>query len=240
LPGSNSIGRWIDSVCAIAAADQSFVIKGSFQMSLFSDLMFPLVSAGVDEVGRGPLAGPVYAAAVVIGAGRIPAGLTDSKKLSARQRHRFAAQIRLSATAWAVAYASVAEIDELNILRASHLAMQRAVAGLDLELDLLLVDGNLLPQFAIPALPIVKGDSRIAAISAASVLAKVARDAEMKKLAQAYPGYGFERHKGYPTAAHKTALQQLGPTPEHRRSFAPVRAQIELQTKRMNKRAQQL
>lgn len=206
-------------------------------MNVFSDLMFPLVTAGVDEVGRGPLAGPVYAAAVVISADRIPKGLTDSKKLSARQRQVIAAQIRTLASAWSVAFATVTEIDELNILRASHLAMQRAVAGLPLEPDLLLIDGNLLPVFSIPALAIVKGDSRIAAISAASVLAKVARDAEMEKLAQTYPGYGFERHMGYPTPAHKAALQQLGPTPEHRRSFAPVRAQIELQTELMNRRA---
>ena len=199
--------------------------------------MFPLITAGVDEVGRGPLAGPVYAAAVVIAPDRIPTGLTDSKKLSARQRQSLAVQIRSVATAWAVASASVIEIDELNILRASHLAMQRAVAGLGLEPDLLLIDGNLLPVFSLPALAIIKGDRRIASISAASVLAKVARDAEMEKLAQTYPGYGFERHMGYPTPAHKAALQQLGPTPEHRRSFAPVRQQIELQTKQMNRRA---
>jgi ribonuclease HII len=117
--------------------------------------------------------------------------------------------------------------------------MQRAVAGLGLEPDLLLIDGNLLPVFSLPALAIIKGDRRIASISAASVLAKVARDAEMEKLAQTYPGYGFERHMGYPTPAHKAALQQLGPTPEHRRSFAPVRQQIESQTKQMNRRARQ-
>jgi ribonuclease HII len=208
-------------------------------VKVFSDLMFPLVTAGVDEVGRGPLAGPVYAAAVVIAPDRIPTGLTDSKKLSARQRQSLAVQIRSVATAWAVASASVIEIDELNILRASHLAMQRAVAGLGLEPDLLLIDGNLLPVFSLPALAIIKGDRRIASISAASVLAKVARDAEMEKLAQTYPGYGFERHMGYPTPAHKAALQQLGPTPEHRRSFAPVRQQIESQTKQMNRRARQ-
>jgi len=216
--------------------DQAW-FQGVVRVKVFSDLMFPLVTAGVDEVGRGPLAGPVYAAAVVIAPDRIPTGLTDSKKLSARQRQSLAVQIRSVATAWAVASASVIEIDELNILRASHLAMQRAVAGLGLEPDLLLIDGNLLPVFSLPALAIIKGDRRIASISAASVLAKVARDAEMEKLAQTYPGYGFERHMGYPTPAHKAALQQLGPTPEHRRSFAPVRQQIELQTKQMNRRA---
>jgi len=216
--------------------DQAW-FQGVVRVKVFSDLMFPLITAGVDEVGRGPLAGPVYAAAVVIAPDRIPTGLTDSKKLSARQRQSLAVQIRSVATAWAVASASVIEIDELNILRASHLAMQRAVAGLGLEPDLLLIDGNLLPVFSLPALAIIKGDRRIASISAASVLAKVARDAEMEKLAQTYPGYGFERHMGYPTPAHKAALQQLGPTPEHRRSFAPVRQQIELQTKQMNRRA---
>ncbi len=218
--------------------DQAW-FQGVARVKVFSDLMFPLVTAGVDEVGRGPLAGPVYAAAVVIAPDRIPTGLTDSKKLSARQRQSLAVQIRSVATAWAVASASVIEIDELNILRASHLAMQRAVAGLGLEPDLLLIDGNLLPVFSLPALAIIKGDRRIASISAASVLAKVARDAEMEKLAQTYPGYGFERHMGYPTPAHKAALQQLGPTPEHRRSFAPVRQQIESQTKQMNRRARQ-
>ncbi len=175
-------------------------------------------------MGRGPLAGPVYAAAVIIAADRVPAELNDSKKLSARLRERLDVLIRERALAYSIASASVQEIDQLNILKASHLAMTRAVAGLKTVPELLLVDGNLLPRFTLPALAIVKGDSRVSAISAASVLAKVARDAEMAKLAQVYPGYGFERHMGYPTAAHRSALRSLGPTPQHRRSFAPVAA----------------
>jgi len=183
--------------------------------------------AGVDEAGRGPLAGPVYAAAVIIPLERIPPGLTDSKKLSARRRETLSEQIRQSAHSWALGVASVAEIDELNILRASHLAMQRAVAGLLARPELVLVDGNLLPALPVPALAVIRGDARVPVISAASVLAKVARDAEMAKLAERYPGYGFERHRGYPTRAHLVALDALGPTPEHRRSFAPVRARLD-------------
>jgi len=194
---------------------------------MFSDLLIPGVCAGVDEVGRGPLAGPVYAAAVIIEPIHIPDGLTDSKKHTARQREALAREVRSRAAAWALGAASVAEIDELNILRASHLAMQRAVAGLDIRPELILVDGNLLPKFTQPALAVVRGDGRVPAISAASVVAKVARDEQMAQLAQQYPGYGFDRHMGYPTRAHLTALQALGPTPEHRRSFAPVRRCLE-------------
>jgi len=169
----------------------------------------------------------VYAAAVIIPLERIPPGLTDSKKLSARRRETLSEQIRQSAHSWALGVASVAEIDELNILRASHLAMQRAVAGLLARPELVLVDGNLLPALPVPALAVIRGDARVPVISAASVLAKVARDAEMAKLAERYPGYGFERHRGYPTRAHLVALDALGPTPEHRRSFAPVRARLD-------------
>lgn len=197
-------------------------------LPVFSDLMLPQLLAGVDEVGRGPLAGPVYAAAVIIAPDRIPAALTDSKKLSARRRETLDRQIRERAAAYSIASASAAEIDQLNILRASHLAMVRAVAGLEFEPELLLVDGNLLPSFTIPALAIVKGDSRVGAISAASVLAKVARDLEMTKLAQQYPGYGFERHMGYPTREHRQALRTLGATPEHRQSFTPVAEAVAL------------
>lgn len=176
----------------------------------------------MDEVGRGPLAGPVVAAAVVLsGAG--PEGLRDSKKLTARRRQALAAQIKNSALSWSLGRAEVEEIDQLNILRASHLAMQRAVAGLSLSPDVVLVDGNLLPGFPIPAVAVVKGDDRVPAISAASILAKVARDEEMIALAEQHPGYGFERHMGYGTRAHLEALRALGPTPVHRRSFAPVR-----------------
>ncbi len=178
-------------------------------------------------MGRGPLAGPVIAAAVVLNDGG-PEGLTDSKKLTASRREQLAEQIRDSALSWSLGRAEVEEIDQMNILRASHLAMQRAVAGLSLPPEVVLVDGNLLPSFPIPAVAVVKGDDRVPAISAASVLAKVARDQEMIALAEQHPGYGFERHKGYGTAAHVRALRKLGPTPQHRRSFAPVRALLEV------------
>ena len=177
-------------------------------------------------MGRGPLAGPVIAAAVILrDAG--PEGLTDSKKLTARRREQLAADIRDCALSWGIGRADVEEIDQMNILRASHLAMQRAVAALSRAPEVVLVDGNLLPSFPIPAVAVVKGDDRVPAISAASILAKVARDEEMIALAEKYPGYGFERHKGYGTAAHLEALRALGPTAEHRRSFAPVRSALE-------------
>ena len=180
----------------------------------------------MDEVGRGPLAGPVVAAAVVLrDAG--PEGLTDSKKLTAKRRAGLAHEIRERALSWSLGRAEVEEIDRMNILRASHLAMQRAVAALALPPEVVLVDGNLLPSFAVPAVAIVKGDARVPAISAASILAKVARDEEMTALAHEHPGYGFEQHKGYGTAAHLRALRELGPTPAHRRSFAPVRALLD-------------
>ncbi|MGE0625490.1 MAG: ribonuclease HII [Pseudomonadales bacterium] len=193
---------------------------------LFEDLRPPAFVAGVDEVGRGPLAGPVIAAAVILrGAG--PAGLRDSKKLTARRRTLLAAEIRATALAWSIGRAEVAEIDALNILRAAHLAMQRAVAGLPSPPQAVLVDGNLLPSLPLPAVAVVKGDDRIPEISAASIIAKVARDEEMETLATVYPGYGFERHKGYATAEHLAALSALGPSPEHRRSFAPCRTAVE-------------
>ncbi len=195
-------------------------------MLLFAQLPEPALPAGVDEVGRGPLAGPVVAAAVVLSDGG-PQGLRDSKKLTARRREALAEEIRNSALCWSLGRAEVEEIDRLNILRASHLAMQRAVAGLALPPELILVDGNLLPSFPIPAVAVVKGDDRVPTISAASILAKVARDEEMIALADRHPGYGFERHKGYGTAAHLEALRTLGPTPHHRRSFAPVRRALE-------------
>ena len=183
--------------------------------------------AGVDEAGRGPLAGPVYAAAVILDAQRPIAGLADSKKLSARQREQLAQQIRRHATAWAVASSSVGEIDGLNILQASLLAMQRAVALLRPQPDALEVDGLHCPKCALPARAIVSGDASVAAISAASILAKTARDAELLRLHDVYPHYGFAQHKGYPTAAHLTALRDCGVSPVHRRSFAPVRRLIE-------------
>ena len=180
--------------------------------------------AGVDEVGRGPLAGDVVAAAVILDPARPVSGLRDSKKLSAARREQLAAQIREQALAWSVARATVAEIDELNILQASLLAMHRAVLALQPQPVYVLVDGNRLPRWDYASEPVVKGDDRVAAIAAASILAKVQRDAELLELDRQYPGYGFARHKGYPTPAHLAALRELGATAVHRRSFAPVRA----------------
>lgn len=183
-----------------------------------------MLTAGVDEAGRGPLAGPVLAAAVILDPARPVAGLADSKKLSAARRERLAEAIRTRALAWALGRAEAAEIDRLNILQATLLAMQRAAAGLAVAPEKILVDGNRCPDFACPAEAIVKGDSLVGAISAASILAKVARDAELGALHQRYPQYGFDRHKGYPTKAHLTALAAHGPCPQHRLSFAPVAA----------------
>ncbi|WP_347267498.1 ribonuclease HII [Paracoccus sp. (in: a-proteobacteria)] len=178
--------------------------------------------AGVDEVGRGPLAGPVTAAAVILDAACIPEGLDDSKKLTARRREALAQQI-MACCDWSVAHASVAEIDALNILRASHLAMCRAIAGLRRRPSLVLVDGNMLPRgLDLPGQAVVKGDARSLSIAAASVLAKVMRDRIMVDLAQQHPGYGWEGNAGYPTPAHRQALLDLGITPHHRRSFAPI------------------
>ncbi len=182
---------------------------------------------GVDEAGRGPLAGPVYAAAVILDASCPIIGLADSKKLSARKRERLTEEIRLKALAWAVASASVEEIDNLNILQATMLAMARAVAGLAVPPAEVLVDGNRCPDVPFPVRAIVGGDATVAAISAASILAKTVRDAEMLRLHAEYPQYGFDRHKGYGTAAHLAALRQYGPAPLHRRSFAPVREAFE-------------
>ncbi|MCL2524173.1 MAG: ribonuclease HII [Betaproteobacteria bacterium] len=180
------------------------------------------IVCGIDEAGRGPLAGPVVAAAVILDPARPIAGLNDSKKLSEKKRVELAAIIRERAVAWAVAEASVEEIDRLNILRATLLAMQRAVAALAVPPERALVDGNRCPQLAIPVEAIVKGDSKIAAIAAASILAKTTRDAGMLALHAVWPQYGFDRHMGYPTAAHRAALAQHGASPVHRRSFAPV------------------
>ena len=179
--------------------------------------------AGVDEVGRGPLAGDVVAAAVILDPDRPIDGLRDSKKLSESRREALAELVRERAVAWSIGRASVAEIDSLNILQASLLAMHRAVAGLQPQPDYVLVDGNRLPRWAYPSEPVVKGGDRVPAIAAASILAKVQRDGELVALDKNYPGYGFATHKGYPTAAHLQALKELGVTPVHRRSFAPVK-----------------
>ena len=180
--------------------------------------------AGVDEAGRGPLVGSVFAAAVVLPNEYDLPGLTDSKKLSERRRDELAVLIKQQALAWCVAAASVEEIDRLNILHATMLAMRRAVHGLERLPEKVWIDGNRVPpDLGCEAEAVIKGDSKIIQISAASVLAKTARDAEMYALAERYPQYGFERHKGYGTAEHLAALQRHGALPEHRRSFAPVR-----------------
>jgi len=183
--------------------------------------------AGVDEVGRGPLAGDVVAAAVILDPARPIAGLRDSKKLSALRREALALLIKEQALAWAVARATVAEIDQLNILQAALLAMHRAVQALRPQPAYVLVDGNRLPRWEYASEPVVKGDDRVPAIAAASILAKVQRDGELLELERRYPGYGFAAHKGYPTAAHLKALHTLGVSPVHRRSFGPVRALLQ-------------
>lgn len=184
--------------------------------------------AGVDEVGRGPLVGAVVAAAVILDPARPIAGLNDSKALSAKRRQSLDGEIRERALAFAVAEASPAEVDELNIYHATHLAMRRAIDALSPAAEYLLVDGNRLPGHPLPGQAVVKGDARHPAIAAASILAKVARDAQMLALDGRHPDYGFARHKGYPTREHLAALERLGPLPEHRRSFAPVKRQLAL------------
>ncbi|MGM0543890.1 MAG: ribonuclease HII [Pseudomonadota bacterium] len=185
--------------------------------------------AGVDEVGRGPLVGSVVAAAVMLDPAKPIDGLTDSKKLTAKKREMLDALIRERALAFSVAEAGAAEVDQLNIYHATHLAMRRAIDGLAPAAEYLLVDGNRLPGHALPGQAVVKGDARHAAIAAASILAKVARDAQMASLDMRYPEYGFARHKGYPTKEHLAALAAHGPLAEHRRSFAPVQRQLALQ-----------
>lgn len=186
--------------------------------------MSALLIAGVDEAGRGPLAGSVVAAAVILDPARPIAGLADSKKLSEAKRDALAPLIREQALAWCVAEASVAEIDTLNILHATMLAMRRAVEGLGVTPQEVLIDGNRVPKgLLVPARAIVKGDALEPAISAASILAKTVRDAQLLELDARHPGYGFARHKGYPTAEHLAAIERLGVLPEHRKSFGPVR-----------------
>lgn len=183
--------------------------------------------AGVDEVGRGPLCGPVVTAAVILDPTRPILGLNDSKKLSQSRREELFAEICEKSLAWSIARAEVFEIDHLNILHATMLAMQRAVEGLSVLPRLALIDGNRCPKLQIPCSAVVKGDSKVPAIAAASILAKVSRDREMQELDRQYPGYGIAGHKGYPTPQHLAALQLLGPTDIHRRSFAPVRRLLE-------------
>jgi ribonuclease HII len=193
---------------------------------LFDDLPFSLdeIICGVDEAGRGPLAGPVFAAAVILHPQRPIDGLRDSKKLSAAKRDQLAPLIKRDALAWAIAECSEAEIDELNILQATMLAMRRAVEALHTAPTLALIDGNRCPVMAIQAMAIVEGDDKVDSISAASILAKTARDAALLALHQVYPQYAFDQHKGYPTALHLERLRLHGVSPVHRRSYAPVRA----------------
>lgn len=189
--------------------------------------MKSLITAGVDEAGRGPLAGPVVAAAVILDPSGPSLAVRDSKQMTAGHRERLAGEIRRFALAWAVAEANVAEIARLNILGATLLAMQRAVSRLAIPPQMVHVDGNRLPKLPVPARAVIGGDRLEPAISAASILAKVARDAYMIELDQRFPGYGFARHKGYPTHAHVEALTRYGPCVEHRVGFAPVRAVLE-------------
>ena len=178
--------------------------------------------AGVDEVGRGPIAGPVYAAAVILDPNHIPMGLNDSKKLSARKRTLITEEIMKHADV-SIGSASEREIEEINILRASHLAMMRAIEGLKSTPNHVLIDGNLVPRdLTIPAIAIVRGDARSVSISAASIMAKTSRDLLMCDLGQQFPGYGWDKNAGYPTKQHLNALQDLGVTPHHRRTFKPV------------------
>ena len=197
------------------------------QLGLDFTLVEELV-AGVDEVGRGPLCGAVVTAAVILDPLRPIIGLNDSKKLTEARREVLFDEIREKALAWCIARAEVEEIDRLNILHATMLAMQRAVEGLSVTPKLALIDGNRCPRLAVPTASVVKGDSRVPAIAAASILAKVSRDREMVEMDRLYPGYGIAGHKGYPTPVHLEALKRLGPTPIHRRSFGPVRALLEV------------
>ncbi|RMJ03865.1 Ribonuclease HII [Marinobacter litoralis] len=183
--------------------------------------------AGVDEVGRGPLVGAVVTAAVILDPERPIAGLADSKKLTEKKRSRLYDEILEKAAAWSLGRCEPEEIDRLNIYQATMLAMQRAVDGLAIAPEYVLVDGNRCPKWQWPSEPVVKGDGRVEAISAASIVAKVTRDREMDELEEKYPGFGFAKHKGYPTPVHQEALMRLGATPEHRRSFKPVQVAIE-------------
>lgn len=198
-------------------------MKEDRNLSLFDDHADEVV-CGVDEAGRGPLAGPVFAAAVILNPARPIAGLRDSKKLNEAQRDALALQIREHALAWCIAQSSEQEIDDINILQATMLAMRRAVEGLKVQPTLALIDGNRCPVMVVRSEAIVKGDDKVTAISAASILAKTARDAALMELHKIYPQYAFDQHKGYPTALHLERLREHGVSPVHRKSYAPVRA----------------
>lgn len=197
----------------------------------FPEFVYPdaKLIAGVDEVGRGPLVGAVVTAACILDPNKPIEGLTDSKKLTEKKREALAEEIKDKALSWSIARADADEIDELNILHATMLAMQRAVAHLSVQPDFVLIDGNRCPNLPMPSLAVVKGDLRVAEISAASILAKVARDNEMKELDKLYPDFGFAKHKGYPTKLHFEMLAKFGPTPQHRQSFKPVKKALGLE-----------
>ncbi len=197
---------------------------------ILSEKANQLLVAGVDEVGRGPLAGPVVTAAVILDPDHPIEGLMDSKKLSEKRREELSVLIKENSLAWSIGRAEVEEIDKINILQATMLAMQRAVSGLSPSPKHALIDGNRCPDLICSAEAIIKGDGLVPAISAASIIAKVSRDNEMVELDALYPGYGLAGHKGYPTKAHRDALIELGVTPIHRRSFGPVRKALENQT----------
>jgi ribonuclease HII len=197
-------------------------MMSQMKLTLAYNLGAETLIAGVDEAGRGPLAGPVIAAAVILDPQRPIRGVADSKQLTPLQRSRLEVKIQARALSWAVGRAEVEEIDRINILQATLLAMQRAVAALDPAPRHALIDGDRCPRLSCPAVAVVRGDQKVAAIAAASILAKVARDREMEALDARYPGYGFARHKGYTTREHVRALRRLGATPIHRRSFRPV------------------
>lgn len=193
----------------------------SFSLAFYDD---NTVICGADEAGRGPLAGPVFAAAVILDPLHPIDGLKDSKKLSETKREKLAEEIKQHALAWAIAQCSVEEIDSINILQASMLAMKRAIESLKVTPELALIDGNRCPKLMIASEAIVKGDDKVPAISAASILAKTARDADLLKLHQQYPQYAFDQHKGYPTALHLARLREFGVSPVHRKSYGPVKA----------------
>ena len=201
--------------------------KFGLPVSEEDDFLQTVCFCGADDAVSGPIAVPVFAAAVILDPARPIEGLKDSKKLSASRRDELVPIIKEKAKAWSIAWCSIAEIDELNILWASMLAMKRAIETLSVIPELALIDGNRCPELAIPARAIVKGDDKVAAISAASILAKTARDAVMMELHRQYPQYGFDRHKGYPTAYHLAQLKKYGVSAVHRRTYAPVRKWLE-------------
>ena len=226
IPSLANLGQVICPGFLVARASAFLLMEGmsgpDYSFEMLAHQNGAMLVAGVDEVGRGPIAGPVTAAAVVLDPNNIPEGLNDSKALTAKKREALY-DVILEVADVSIAHASVEEIDEINILRASHLAMERAVAGLKTAPDHLLIDGNMIPRgLTLPSEAIVKGDSKSVSISAASIVAKIRRDRIMESLAQQFPGYGWETNAGYPSKSHKAALQNLGVTPHHRRSFKPV------------------